>query len=118
METYPQSRLLRANAYLAVAAWPLLALAAGLLLLTAAFGLPLRNLIIAGTAFALIVLIQVGVALVHKCPRCGKHPTIQGFAPLHPDIEPDFLRMALDVIKRREFACIHCGTRYRVSSGA
>ncbi len=124
MQVYPQSRLIKIDAYSAVAAWGLLGLAIVLFLAAAALKVHIFGAIIGAiTAFMLAALIHLGFALAHKCPHCGKHPTIQGFAKLHPSVPTatgvdGWARVVVDVVRKQEFACMHCGTRFKVADAA
>ena len=82
---YPQARLLRADATSVVVTWSFMALAA-LLWWISAFMLPVLE---GATRLALWGMFLAGgvhvvLALLHRCPGCGKHPTIQGFKAPHP----------------------------------
>ena len=122
MREYPQSRLIKIDAYSAVVAWLSMAVAL-LAFLALLLGLPVKPLLIAITAVFLIAAVaHVSFALAHNCPDCLKHPTIQGFSPLHPSaIKPGidgWAHVVLDVVKRDHFTCIHCGAAFRVSGAA
>ncbi|MDH5821913.1 hypothetical protein QFW77_02745 [Luteimonas sp. RD2P54] len=132
MERYPQSQVMVLNAYTAVATAVftvmfVLALFADILLLeifdrslSFAPKAPLP-LVLLGLS-ALSLLAHVGLALAHKCPRCNKHPTIQGFASPHPSVaaggDDAWAAVIREVLKKRTFTCIHCGSTYRVSEDA
>ena len=71
--------------------------------------------------FAVAALVHLALSFMHKCPACGKHPTIQGFAPPHAaSVSESRLSgwggVVVNVLRRRRLVCIHCGTEYSVSS--
>ena len=121
MREYPQSRTIRFDAYSVIAAWVSLCLAVILLVLVLA-GLPLLPLLLAaGTLFLLSAASHLLLAFAHKCPECLKHPTIQGFAPVHPQAPPSadgWAGVILKVVRHQQFVCIHCGAAYSVSRAA
>lgn len=131
MQRYPQSRLMLLDA-------SCMRLVAGL---TAAFVVALTVEILCfalfNTSFSiggmrvsflalgaslLALLFRLGLALAHKCPACGKHPTIQGFGELHPSVADDgdnaWVRVVRDVLRSRTFRCFHCGACYNVENSA
>ena len=131
MPRYPQAHLIVMDAYAtrltAVAAVVFVVVVSIDLLFAEAFNvdLSIADLRISYIALGLSVLTLVfrtGLALAHKCPECGKHPTIQGFVDLHPSVVNDgdnaWARVIHDVLKKRTFKCFHCGTSYRVSDAA
>lgn len=117
---YPQARLLRADAASVVVTWSFMA-AAVLLWWISAFMAPalggaarlaLWGMFLAGA-------VHIVLALLHRCPGCGKHPTIQGFAAPHPaslsqSRAAGWAGVVTSVVRRRRFACIHCGAGYVV----
>jgi hypothetical protein len=82
----------------------------------------LRTYFVALGLALLSLLLHIVLALAHKCPECGKHPTIQGFAPPHPSVADDgdnaWVRVVRDFLKKRAFTCFHCGSRFSVSDAA
>jgi hypothetical protein len=69
--------------------------------------------------FAVAAVAHLILSFRHKCPACGKHPTIQGFAPPHSDsIDQSRLSgwggVIVNVIRRRRLVCIHCGKEYHI----
>ncbi len=117
---YPQARLLRADAASVVVTWSFMALAA-LLWWISAFMLPAVG---GATRLALWGMflgggVHVVLALLHRCPGCGKHPTIQGFKAPHPaslsqSRAAGWAGVVTSVMRRKRFACIHCGAGYAV----
>ena len=84
MREYPQSKTIRFDAYSVITAWASLGLSVILLILVLA-GLPFLPLLLAAsTLFLLSAAAHLLLAFAHRCPECSKHPTIQGFAPVHP----------------------------------
>jgi hypothetical protein len=120
LQPYPQSRRLVLDAWSVVLAWGLLVLAIAAPLAPAFGGtkvLPAFQYVF-GT-FAAAASLHVLLALLHKCPLCGKHPTIQGFAPPHPDSATQaavagWAGVVVSVLRRQRFVCIHCGTGFSV----
>jgi len=70
-------------------------------------------------AFLAAAAIHVVLSYRHSCAQCGKHPTIQGFKPPHPN-SLDQSRVSgwggvvVNVLRRRRLVCIHCGAEFRV----
>ena len=67
--------------------------------------------------FCLFATAHVILSFQHKCPACGKHPTIQGFKPVHPNsVHQSALSgwagVIMNVLRRRRLVCIHCGSEY------
>jgi hypothetical protein len=57
------------------------------------------------------------VTLSHSCPVCQRHPTIQGFGPIHRLAErgkglDGWSRVVWNVFRNRPFRCIHCGEQF------
>jgi hypothetical protein len=117
---YPFASRIRADAYAVVAAWALMLLCAVLWLLGSVARLPVREaLSYAFSAFLIVAAIHVVLAFTHKCPVCSKHPTVQGFKPVHPDSVAQsrltgWSGVVISVLRRRQLICIHCGTRFDV----
>lgn len=86
MPSYPQLKILRADAYAVYVSWFLLATSGLLLFLPFLTGITVTEsaLKISFAAFCVAVIFHVILALMHRCPSCGKHPTIQGLRPVHP----------------------------------
>jgi len=122
MRHYPSAKLLRLDALAAVAAWVLGGIAGVLFLATRAFAPEFADWAgrIGFAAFAAAALAHVGLALMHTCPECGKHPTVQGFGDLHPDAAAQsrlsgWSGAVWNVFRRKRLVCIHCGTHYAAS---
>jgi hypothetical protein len=119
---YPQSRTLLLDSKVVAATWALL-----LLLPVAYYWLKWsgRESAAAFLAFLALFLLaaatHVVLSLCHKCPACGKHPTIQGFKPPHPRSSDQsamsgWAGAVVNVLLRRRLVCIHCGTEFRVEA--
>ena len=123
MRAYPQYRLIRADAAVVVACWG--ALLGGVVAFVVTFVLfeifavsvP-DSVVQAFFACALFLgLLHVVTSLTHRCPNCRKHPTIQGFKPIHEKaiVESGITgwgRVVWDVFRNKPFTCIHCGDVY------
>jgi hypothetical protein len=125
MLSYPQSRLMLADVYSVLTAWTLLALfmlgliASGVLKLSQHW----LNLVLGIPLFAFFsaALLHITLALSHRCPSCGKHPTVQGFKPIHPNAVPKsgisgWARVVWSTYRERQFVCIHCGASWHVKA--
>jgi hypothetical protein len=119
MRVYPQHRLIQADAMAAVLAWfaiPIgfIAILAGGLLFpgksAGIFFTPWVMFFVFGLAHALL-------AFLHQCPDCHKHPTIQGFKPVHERAIYEkgiagWSRVVWNVFRSKPFRCIHCGEEF------
>lgn len=123
MREYPQHRLIQLDALTVVLAW--LALVCILALLF--FGLASSAfasdgvIIVMVVIFILFSLAHFFLSFQHRCPECLKHPTIQGFSPVHPKARAQsgmqgWTRVVWDVLRKRQFSCIHCGETYHVNN--
>ena len=118
---YPKAAMILADAGSVAVAWAFVALATVLGLLSS-FGataaeLPFK---VAVLGFFSAAAVHVVLAFRHSCPSCGKHPTIQGFRPPHPEsIHQSKLGgwsgVVMSVLSKRRFTCIHCGAHYDAS---
>jgi hypothetical protein len=112
--------LIVADAVSVVAAW--LSLFIFFATLAAGFvGIAADNAIVLSLGvFLSIALLHLVLSFTHHCPSCGKSPTQQfRVGDEHPEsIENSPLRgwggVGLAVLRRKKFACIHCGARYTV----
>ncbi len=117
---YPQHRLLRADAVSVVVTWSLLGLAGVLGLLRLAGLDQLETAAkVSVIGFFVATLVHIVLALLHKCPDCEKHPTIQGLTPLHPaslkqSRASGWAGVVVCVLRKKRFVCIHCGTEHEV----
>jgi hypothetical protein len=72
-------------------------------------------------AFIVFAMTHLILSFCHKCPLCGRHPTVQGFKSRHPGA---FGQAALkgwsgtvvNILLRRRLVCIHCGQEFTVRS--
>jgi predicted RNA-binding Zn-ribbon protein involved in translation (DUF1610 family) len=118
-QVYPQATLIRWDAYSVVFAWVILATGMLLWVLGLLFRLPLGSTLTwLFVIFMVAALPHLVLAFMHKCPACGKHPTIQGFTPVHPaSAKQSKLRgwagVVVRVVANESFICIHCGTAWR-----
>jgi hypothetical protein len=125
MRHYPRAKLLRLDALAAVAAWVLGGTAGALYFaaIVLAAEVPKWAFLMGFAAFAVAALAHAGLALMHRCPECGKHPTVQGFGALHPCAAAQsrlsgWSGAVWNVFRRNRMVCIHCGTPYVVSESA
>ena len=116
MPSYPQMKILRADAHTVYISWFLLTMSALLFFLPFLTGITVTEgaLITCFGAFCAAVIFHVILALMHRCPSCGKHPTIQGFRTVHPASvgqarAEGWAGVVINVVRRRPFVCIHCG---------
>lgn len=118
MQHYPRAKLLRLDALAAVAAW-----AFGLVALVAqgAAWFLVPSLAVAAKAAAGLFLVAAGahvvLAFLHRCPACGKHPTVQGLGPVHPASMSQsrlsgWSGAIWNVFRRKQVVCIHCGSGF------
>ena len=119
MQTYPRSRLIRIDAWLAVFAWLLLLIfLAGVIVSWTSFEFQGKRVLVWALAvFFLAVLARIPATLGHKCPVCRKRPTVQGFAPIHDLARHEkgldgWSRVVWNVFRNRPFRCIHCGEQF------
>ncbi len=121
-QPYPQRRLIVIDAYSAFAAW-IVAFVVVLIWLFGAF-LGMRDnkaMGLAASAFVIFAVSHVLLSLTHRCPSCGRHPTIQEFRGVHKNAVPErgmsgWARVVWDVVVRRSFVCIHCGDVFSVGA--
>jgi hypothetical protein len=120
-QPYPRANRIRYDALSVVAAWFLLALCGVLWLLALALGTKVQPfLTFALPAFLGAALLHLVLAFMHKCPVCRKHPTVQGFKPVHPNaVRQSKLAGWAGVVARvlagGPFVCIHCGTEFTLN---
>jgi hypothetical protein len=116
---YPKARLLRADAVSVLATWLFLGLSGLLWLIALVWSFDVDSALkLAVWAFFLAAGGHVALAYSHQCPGCGKHPTVQGFAPPHPaslgqSRVQGWAGVVLSVLLEKRFVCIHCGTEFR-----
>jgi hypothetical protein len=118
MRKYPQATVIRLDAFVVVLTWAVGGVTAiGLLLAAFVFPpvVPWVLKVLYGTLA--LGLAHVLLAFCHRCPICSKHPTIQGFGPVHPDAMGQskltgWSGVVMSVFRRKCFNCIHCGTAF------
>lgn len=117
---YPQARLMRADALSVVLTWTMLALAAlsWIAHLAGVDGFDMATQLAIG-AFILGLGVHIVLALLHRRPGCGKHPTIQGFRRPHTvsvgqSRAERWAGVVVSVLRRKRFVCIHCGVEHLV----
>ena len=119
MRIYPQHRLLRADSYTVILAWVALPSAFVALFLGKYSQLPISIYDFLGlfAVFFIFALSHLALSLLHRCPTCKKHPTIQGFKPIHPAAKSQkgldgWARVVWNVFRKKPFRCIHCGDEF------
>ena len=122
LTVYPKSATALLDSRLVATARALLiVLVASVAVLKVAGVQPLTVPLVILALFLFVAVCHVALSLRHKCPACGKHPTIQGFKPAHPrsmaqsDIS-GWGGVVINVLRRRRLVCIHCGSEYRVDA--
>ena len=114
---YPQTRLIRLDALSVFASWYLFYLSF-LVLVAAYFDIvPYSVVVWVFGSCVLTAMIHVLLANMHRCPNCNKHPTIEGFRPVHPASEQQsnvsgWAGVIKNVMKNKKFVCIHCGQEF------
>jgi hypothetical protein len=129
MRAYPQFRLIRLDAIAAVGSWA--SFLVGALALIIGSGLSVFSIVeVDGSfvffpclAFFVLALVHCAASFLHRCPTCARHPTIQGFTPVHDSAKSSrglegWSRVVWDVFRKRPFRCIHCGDEYVARNAA
>jgi hypothetical protein len=120
-QRYPHATAIRWDAYSVVAAWALLAVCVLLVVLGVLVSQSFFYTVIpVFKVFVAVAAVRLGLAFTHKCPICGKRPTVQGFTPVHPaSIAQSKLSGWAGVVARvvvgGPFVCIHCGTEFSLN---
>jgi hypothetical protein len=84
-QPYPHSHRIRYDAWSVAAAWVLLLLCVVLGLLGTALQAQVwPYFALTFSAFVSAAAVHLVLAFTHQCPVCSKHPTVQGFKPVHP----------------------------------
>ena len=124
LQRYPQSALIRLDAFSVIGAWVAFAISACLWFIgLTSFSLPSYVLASAFGAFFVLAVLHLVLSFSHSCPRCRKHPTIQGILPIHKNAQPEvgvdgWAHVVWSVWRHKRFVCIHCGTGFMVGSEA
>lgn len=70
----------------------------------------------------LSVLLLLPIRFLFRCPSCGERILVQGSRSLHPARHrlpfgiASWVAVALDIVRHREFTCVHCGARCTVKT--
>jgi hypothetical protein len=122
METYPKSQLLVINSWIVIITWFFLAVffISLFLLFILAIGEAFFGLF-AFLGMVVFGAIHIFLSFKLKCSNCNKMVTVQGFATVHNKSRKSkylnaWSSVVLDVLIKREFICIHCGTEYAVGT--
>lgn len=117
---YPRSHVALVDAWSVAICWLLLALLAlSSIVLKIWPELPGAALAANFVAFVGAMLVHLVLSLLHACPSCGKHPTVQGFKAVHPNsvgqsVFTGWGGAVVNILRRRRLICIHCGSEYRI----
>ena len=123
LKTYPGSRMALLDARMVALAWLSMLLAATLWiveqLLDVSALVPLLPVSVA--LFFITVIAHVVLSFRHACPVCGKHPTIEGFGPVHENSRSQAMftgwaGAVLNILKRRQLVCIQCGAHFTINA--
>jgi hypothetical protein len=122
LKTYPGSKIALFDARVVALAWASMGLAAVLWfaqLLDLPALAPLLPALIG--VFFVAAIVHVVLSLQHACPVCDKHPTVEGFGATHEDSKSQaalsgWAGAVLNILKRRQLVCIHCGTHFTISA--
>ena len=118
---YPKSSTALTDARVVAVTWALLVLSGVAWLAHKLLGAPF---LLPQAVFAVFVVsgfVHVAMSLRHRCPSCGKHPTIQGFKPPHPNSASQskasgWAGVVVNILRRRRLVCIHCGAQFQVNA--
>jgi hypothetical protein len=119
-KTYPNSKLMKLNAWTVISCFVALLLSGVLVYFSTRWPLSLD---IANFTFYIFLITGFGhvvLALILKCPDCGKRPSVQIFR-IHDEAEKLWgMRGWIVVIIRiafyNRFRCIHCASDYVLKS--
>ena len=122
MPIYPKSNIALLDARCVAITWILMGLLAVSWL--SSRWLSVGPMFVFQVNFALFLLsatTHILLSLQHRCPACGKHPTIQGFKAVHPNSTSQSALsgwggVIVNVLRRRRLVCIHCGAGYVIQS--
>ena len=121
LPVYPKSATALADARVVAITWMLLATSGVAWFAEKLLGAPTPFV---HAVFGLCVFsgfIHVAMSFGHKCPSCGKHPTIQGFKAVHPKSlnqskASGWAGVVVNILRRRRLVCIHCGEEYQIDA--
>jgi hypothetical protein len=131
MQHFPEARLIRFDASLVIVARAVgaVALTLGAVAAVLVHFAPIwreelnYGVISVFLLYLALAVVHLVLALIERCPTCGKHPLVQGFAPVHPASVGQGKGNGWDgavwsIVHRRRFTCIHCGTAYSCAPDA
>jgi hypothetical protein len=119
---YPKSKILLLDSRTVLAAWLLLAAIPVVFYILKLIGTQsLAVLSFLVVLFLLTIVGHLALSFSHRCPSCGKHPTIQGFKPPHPNSAEQsalsgWAGAVVNVLRRRQLVCTHCGANFQVQA--
>jgi len=123
LKTYPGSKMALLDARVVALAWASMVLVAVVWFARQLLGFPALGPLLPALigVFFVAAIIHVVLSLQHACPVCDKHPTIEGFGATHEDSKSQaalsgWAGVVLNILKRRQFVCIHCGTHFTISA--
>ena len=76
--------------------------------------------IVASAVFIISQPVALVLAFLFRCPACRRRLFVQGWRTLHPARRvllpgiASWIAVALDIVRSREFICMHCGQRCAV----
>ena len=118
---YPKSTTALTDARVVAVTWALLALSGVTWLSHKLLGAPSVLIQVVFAVFVVSGFVHVAMSFRHKCPSCGKHPTIQGFKPPHPNSigqsrASGWAGAVVNILRRRRLVCIHCGAEFQINA--
>jgi hypothetical protein len=121
LSIYPKSAIALVDARVVAVTWVLLALSGVAWVAQSFLG---TSAVFAQSVFAAFVvsgLVHAAMSFRHSCPSCGKHPTIQGLKPPHPNSVSQsnasgWAGVIVNILRRRQLICVHCGTPFRIDA--
>lgn len=118
---YPKSSTALTDARVVAVTWILLASSGVAWLAHKLLGAPATLVQAVFAVFVISGLVHVAMSFKHKCPSCGKHPTIQGVKPSHPNSlsqskASGWAGVVINILRRRQLVCIHCGAQFRIDA--
>lgn len=121
LPVYPKSATALTDARVVAATWVLLAFSGVTWFSHKLLGAPFVLSQAVFAIFVLSALVHVAVSFRHMCPSCGKHPTIQGFKPPHPNSigqskASGWAGAVVNILRRRRLVCIHCGAEFQINA--
>ena len=116
---YPKSATALNDARVVAVTWALLALSGVSWLAQTFLGTPAVYTHSVFAVFVAFGFLHAAMSFRHSCPSCGKHPTIQGFKPPHPNSLSQskalgWAGVVVNILRRSQLVCIHCGAQFRI----